>query len=550
MSAKNGPRRAEGAAPGFSRRELAAVCLLAFLADALFAAKAFHIDEPFFLAPVPQILRDPRHPLAFALNWVGSSQPASGIFNHSLLTSYFLAPAELVGRGSEALTRLACLPVDLAAAAALYLLASRFLARPLWPTLIVLAGPAWFLGMPLLMAEKWIVCFSLLSVCALLSALDDETPAAYWLSALLISLSVVLKHTAVFLLAPLAAVQWRRGVPPRRIAGYLLAAALPVVLDAFWLEPHRLRVTWELAARVDGSFFAKIHRLRALAAFPAGCGVAVALWPFARLSSPPARVRAVALGALAASAALFSPFLDFPGLPVGAFDRLLGVFFACGTIAAVCRLLERGSRRLPGWWLWTPWVLAGLATAGLNWFVSARAVLLFLPALILAGAERLESELAPRTLETFWRIAFAGTLLLSVGLARVDAHFADAQRDFARSVKSEFIDRGRKVWFTGHWGFQYYMERAGAFALDSDRGGWAEVRPGDAAAIPLVNTGQIVPAAGARADIRETRVEEAIPLRLMGAEGRQAGFYASPFGFLPYTVSRAPLDVFTTVVAL
>ena len=29
-----------------------------------------------------------------------------------------------------------------------------------------------------------------------------------------------------------------------------------------------------------------------------------------------------------------------------------------------------------------------------------------------------------------------------------------------------------------------------------------------------------------------------------------AGFYASPFGFLPYTVSREPLDIFAIVEAL
>ncbi|MDE2313512.1 MAG: hypothetical protein KGL04_04980, partial [Elusimicrobia bacterium] len=35
-----------------------------------------------------------------------------------------------------------------------------------------------------------------------------------------------------------------------------------------------------------------------------------------------------------------------------------------------------------------------------------------------------------------------------------------------------------------------------------------------------------------------------LPLRLMSARGGEAGFYSSVFGFLPYALSRAPLDEF------
>jgi hypothetical protein len=170
--------------------------------------------------------------------------------------------------------------------------------------------------------------------------------------------------------------------------------------------------------------------------------------------------------------------------------------------------------------------------------------------LILAFAERLEAEKEARALNVIYGAGFSAILVLSLLLARVDADFAGAQRTMARIMKTDAVDRGRLLWFTGHWGFQYYMEQAGGVALDAGAGGWAAVKPGDLAVIPLNNTMQLLPPAGLRIKAAEVRMREPIPLRLIDVGGRQAGFYASPFGFLPYAFSREPLDVFTIVQVL
>jgi hypothetical protein len=536
----------ERAAGGF-----AAVGAFSVLAHLPFLAEPFHIDEPFFLAPVARILKDPRHPLAFTLNWLGRAQNGPDIFNHSIVTSYILAGAWALTRGSEFGMRLACLPFDVVAACALYWLAGRYLKRPLWPVLIVLACPAWFLGMPMLMAEKWVMCAVLLSACALLKSLDGGEPALYWLSAVLLSLAVTLKSTAACLLLPLAAVQWSRGVPRGRLAAYVLACLALPALDAFWLEPWRLRDTLEMTRNVDQSLFAHLQRLRALLVFPAACVPLVAAWPFLRAALSPARRRWTLLGSLLAATVLFCPLFDQPGRPVAFLDRVLGLFFAVATLVALAELTSPRSRSLPGWPLWLSWIIGGLAASWANYFVSARSILLLLPALLLAFAERLERDMAPRALKRFHIAGFGAVFALSLLLARVDADFAGAQRTVARTVKADAIDRGRKVWFTGHWGFQYYMEKAGATALDAGAGGWAEVKPGDLVVVPENNVMQLLPSPPLRVDVvRELSMSDPIPLRLIDVGDRQAGFYASPFGFLPYAVSRAPLDVFTFVQVL
>ena len=527
----------------------AAVGAFTLLSSIPFLAKPFHIDEPFFLAPIPQILRDPLHPLSFTLNWLGKTQAGPDIFNHSILTSYILAATSALTGGSELGMRLACLPFDLVAACALYWLAARFLKRPLRPVLLILAGPAWFLSMPLLMAEKWIMCCALLSACALLKSLDEKKTSFYWLSAVLISLAITLKSTAACLLLPLVVVQWRRGFAPARLTAYVLAGLALPALDAFWLEPWRLRDTLEMTSHVDRSALATVHRLRSLLVFPAACGLVVAAWPFMRSSVSAPRRRWTLFGALAAAALAFCPFLDMPGREVYLLDRALGFFFAFAALFSFVKLLEPASRRLPGWPLWISWLAAGLAASWANYFISARSILILLPALILACAERWEAEMDARALNVFYGGAFCGILILSLALARVDADFAGAQRSVARMMKLD-VDRGVKVWFTGHWGLQYYMERAGGVALDAGAGGWGAVKAGDLVVVPLNNTMQLLPPDDRRLNLREVRITDRIPLRLIDVGDRQAGFYASPFGFLPYTVSRKPLDVFAIVEVL
>jgi hypothetical protein len=114
-------------------------------------------------------------------------------------------------------------------------------------------------------------------------------------------------------------------------------------------------------------------------------------------------------------------------------------------------------------------------------------------------------------------------------------------------VSEELVSKGRRVWFTGHWGFQHYQERAGARALDRSKGGWDETAPGDAVVTSVVNCNQIAPARPVLSDVETSRVESALPLRLISGWGGQGAFYSSSFGFLPFSLSREPLEEFRII---
>src|SRR5258708_993977 len=119
--------------PAQSRRELATGLVFATFVAVFRSLKSYHMDQPAFLAVARNILNQPWHPLSFLYNWYGTTKPEWQLNTNPLTFPYLLAGALKITGGGEIATRMLFLPFDLAAAAALYFLAGRFLARPLGP---------------------------------------------------------------------------------------------------------------------------------------------------------------------------------------------------------------------------------------------------------------------------------------------------------------------------------------------------------------------------------------------------------------------------------
>ena len=143
------------------------------------------------------------------------------------------------------------------------------------------------------------------------------------------------------------------------------------------------------------------------------------------------------------------------------------------------------------------------------------------------------------------------TLGLSIGLSVGDTKFAEAERAFAESLETARDLPAGTRWFVGHWGFQYYMERAGARALGATDD---SPRSGDLVVISRY------------ADphrIRQDVIDRFVLVRIVEAPSRWPfrtltfrvpGFFhantarvpvpMTPFIFLPYGLSTEPLDRF------
>ena len=526
-------------------RDLLIVAAFTGLALLPFLGKAFHVDEPFFLAIARQILRDPLHPFSFSYNWYGDAVPMAGINNTPPLLAYLLAAALRLTGGGEAAMRLAFLPFDLASSLALYLLAARYLRRPLLPVIIVVASPAYMIDMNHLMAEKVMAGLAFPCLYALARGAEEDRPRWLWASSALFAAALFAKYNAVFLAAPALALLWGR-VPARRIAGYFAAAGAP--LACYLLGGALLGAgAWDPAASVtaDASrmyWSAWSHKLRAFLSFTGGCGVVVAFWPL--LARPS---KAAVAACAAAAAVLFLPAFDLAPL-VRPVDRVTGVLFSFGALLALTGLFRAKGAGARLWAAWAASVSALLLFA--YWAILARLVLFLIPPLVFSLAEELESRWPEEKLRLAQGASLAGVAALSVLLSIVDFRYAGAQRTMAREAAAERAAKGGRLWCAGHWGLQHYVEEAGGSALDGSAGGWSRVRPGDAVIVPRVNSNILKPSGSLKAVVREARVGSAIPLRLISGWTGEAGFYSSGFGFLPYSLSAEPVEEFTVVEPL
>jgi hypothetical protein len=137
------------------------------------------------------------------------------------------------------------------------------------------------------------------------------------------------------------------------------------------------------------------------------------------------------------------------------------------------------------------WVVGTFVfTAFLNWAINVRSLLPLVPAVgILAGRPL---QLQPNADSSSWftpRLAFCflPAAALSLALCWADFRFANSMREGASEIQEVAAHRlgpAANLWFQGHWGFQYYMEKAGGLVMDRTR---LECNPGDIVAIPMTN---------------------------------------------------------------
>jgi Flp pilus assembly protein TadD len=142
-----------------------------------------------------------------------------------------------------------------------------------------------------------------------------------------------------------------------------------------------------------------------------------------------------------------------------------------------------------------------------------------------------------------WSLLAAALFSISVGLA--DHKAAGAQREAAMRIRSLTTGYPYRVWFQGHWGFQYYMESIGARPLDFHTG---LLKTGDIIVIPMnggnvrwAGNGPLVPVAAMQL--------AAHPWIATMHNTVGAGFYSDRWGVMPFVVGATPREEFRIVMA-
>ena len=552
-----------GSAGSPARRELAWLLLLTLGLTVPFLTQAFHIDDPTFIAIARQIARDPWHPYSFSINWLGSERPAFSVLANPPLVPAYIALARFLVGESEVGLHAAFIPIALLAAWGAWRCAGCFVRHRAMATALYLATPAFVVSAHTLMPDVALVALFSHAVASFVTGLRERRSRPVAVGAVLAGLACLTRYNGLVLIPLFGVAWWLHRAGNARRAAWI---GVPVGVMALWTwhnvatygAPHMLA-----AASVQGLLGGAVWRFAKAAAtlsYLGGAGV----FPLAVVAvvglSPALRTGTLWSAAWAVPVALVTTWLYGQSVPatlaIGLLLVVCGVYLAGafhlarhGTADAVRRGLGGDAA---GRLLLAAWLGGVLLFNQLLLFASVRYLLpALVPAVLVLTCVLEESTDRARA----WLAGSAAvTLALALGLSVGDMRLANAERTFAshlsRLSAGPDLPAGTR-WFVGHWGFQYYMERAGARALDAENDA---LQAGDLVVLSrYADPHRVHPDLLQR--LKLLRIVDVPSRWLLRTLSHQApGFFhantarlpptRTPFVFLPYALSTEPLDRF------
>lgn len=500
------------------------------------------IDDTLFLKAATQILRDPLRPYDFIVNWYGWPELFWDVFKNPPVEAYWLAAARLLGARTEIALHLAVLPFALLAVLGGVRLARRFVDDSAWATAVWVASPAFLVATATLMADVAALACSVWGLALWIEGTDRDLQRLRRLGALLAGMAVIVKYTAILGVAGVMLYSLLGRERGRRLDD-LWVASLPAFGWGLLTLGTMERVHMVDALVVAGGGFTPNpgwfgHRPVATLTFVAGTGVAVALLAIASLRTR--RDVPFVAGALVAGtiAALIAPSVWSPRAVASGARIMVGILSAAGALV-LAQAAREATRDRDGRFL-ALWAALHVAYLCLwSWTVASRFVLpLLVPvALLLVRAVARERPVLAR------RVVVGAIIVSSlVGMAvlRADSFPGELYRRALPDIASQARAEGRRAYFVGAWGFQYYAERLGFERLDTR----SPVRPGDLIVQPYYAANNRLPFTVANRVRQGADIPAPAPpfdLHTMNLNVG-AGFHASAFGPLPYVRAHLPAE--------
>lgn len=545
---------------GVSTRAMALAFVLPMAMALPFANKAFHIDDPMFVRVAQQIVETPLDYFGGEVDKGNVVVPMYEYNQNPPGFSYCLALVGLVaGWGEVPMHAAGALFAGLAGLGA-YLLAGRLCARPGLAVCMMVLTPAFLVSATTVMTDLPMIALYVWAVYFWIRALDEGKAWAFAASAAAITLAALLKYYAITLV-PLLFVY--SIVRQRGVGIWVVYLLSPLALTGLFLWTAYVQYGVNLLTLASSTAFdpgvrdegAPFSRDILALVFMGGCMAPLAFYsPLvmrARVWLPCILTVAIASVPMIEG---YSPLQLLLGVSKPfdfALSLQLGLMLAAGFLIVLPMFFDLRLRPGAESVLLALWILGALLfTVRINHLINARVLLPILPAaaiLIVRHMPATDDRIRPARR---WRelLPLVPAALLTFWVGAGDYAVAENGRRSAERAADIAEDEGVSIFYSGLWGFVYYMEERGAPPLSVEPGGYEgghrpKMKRGELVAINSEGRERWrVPPKG----LEEVSIfSYSMPLLPSTYHPvAEAGFYSHLTGIVPYFIGRIPAEEF------
>jgi len=514
-----------------ARFKFALLMALVLLALVPFLNKAVHMDDPLFIYSAQQILRHPTDFYGFTVNWYGFDQAMHHVNQNPPLAAYYLALVGYVAGFEEWALHAGFLLPAIGVMLGSYFLAWHLCGRPTLAAALTFVLPVTLLSSTTLMCDTLLLCFWCWSMACWLDAERRHKPWKFVIAGLCIAAAALTKYYGICLVPLLAAygvacrtpLSRRPGTMPLRGWDFTSAQVVGLFIPCAVLLGFELW-TWRLyghglvsdARGYAGAAREFTHEVwyRQLAfglTLLGGCTLPVLLLAAHAWGRWGAATTMLVFGSVAGVIAWQGSYLGYAPSDERGWQWLMpleaAAFLVSGIYVAILGAIDLYRRRDAESLLLAMWVAGTFVFATfMNWTLTSRTILPLAPAVAIWGVRAADRPLRASKFAAN-RIGLAVIVLLglalSLAVAAADASWANSARQAARLIPEFLFSRDAidpaRLWFQGHWGFQYYLEQQGSRPMDFTR---SKLLPDDFVVIPNFQA-NITPLPPAAADTEQ-----------------------------------------------
>ena len=525
-----------------------------------FLNKAFRIDDTLFYYTAKQILANPLKPYSFHINWLGDTQRAYDFFSNPPGISYYIAFIIFIFGTNEKVIHLFYILFSLLSVFSMYFLTKRFTKFPLASTLLLVFSPIYMIMAHTIMPDLPLVALFLLSVTLFVYGSDQQNILFLVLSGIAASIVILIRYNGLAII-PILSFYYLLHFNAKK-KWNILVLLIPTVVFVAWnlftksvygeshfffhlafqryLEKMSLKGTMKhllphLSYLGGGTIFPLFFLIPVLS------------------KNKTDKILFVILGIYIFSAA----FHFGKGFNYDYVHTLLScififciVYFLLIFLKKVAAILFLKKRILTDEVFLLVWIFGMLAMQNSGIQSAAKYMIVIIPPLIIL---LMKDSYWTKHRGIYCNIMICAMLFFTVVMgfitAAADYESANVNRKIADYCEKNIkIGKNNNIWFLGHWGFQYYMEKKGFRAYEQYSN---EPQKGDF----LVRSSLAWPQRMSRRlkvrFVDRVRYSGTIPIRIMHNEpGKHANFYAFlnydiGYGILPFSISSSHIDEFT-----